>query len=92
MLNNQKNKSKSKLHDRLALVFLNLVVALATGALLWLALNGFPWAMNPWLPASSIIWFSVVMTALGMIRNNVVLVEFYGKLWRLLVKWFTLNQ
>ena len=75
--------------DRVALGFLNLLVALPTGILLWAALNGVPWAAYPWLPVTSIVWFTALMTLLGVISNSVILVNFYGWIWRALVRWFS---
>ncbi len=75
--------------DRIALGFLNLLVSLPTGVVLWVALNGFPWSVYTWLPAKSIIWFAIIMTLLGVVTNNVLLVNFYGRVWRVLVRWFS---
>ena len=77
------------LFDRVALGFLNFLVSLPTGILLWVVLNGFPWAANPWLPAISIVWFTIIMTLLGVFHNSVLLVNFYGWLWRALARWFS---
>lgn len=76
--------------DRLLMGFLNMLVAAPTGLLLWIALNGFPWAPVPWLSAEFILWFVVIMTILGIIMNDAVLAEFWGKLWRFLVWFFNL--
>ena len=84
-------ETKLSLLDRFGLGFLNLLVALPTGVLLWVVLNGFPWAVHPWLPAISIVWFTAVMVLLGIITNSIVLVNFYGWVWRVLVKWFSLQ-
>ena len=83
---------KSSIPDRLALGFLSACVALPTGIVLWVALNGFPWAAFPWLPGMYILWFTIAMAVLGVITNSVVLANIYGKLWHILVKWFSLNR
>ena len=76
------------LGDRLAVTFLNGLIALPTGVLLWLALNGFPWAFVFWLPAQAILWFAGIMALLGLLVNRVLLADFYGLCWRFLLRWF----
>ena len=77
--------------DQLTLGFLNGVIAIPTGVILWVALNGFPWANTPWLPAVSIVWFTIAAFIAGAVNNNNFLINFYGKVWHLLVKRFTKN-
>ena len=79
---------KTTILDRFALGFLNAIVGLPTALLLWTALNGFPWAVTPWLPAVSILWFTLMVAVIGAFTDNIFLVTFYGKLWHVLVKWF----
>jgi len=79
---------KITIFDRFALAFLNACIALPTGVLLWAALNGLPWTILPWLPAVSILWFTLVVTIIGAVTNNNLLINFYGKVWHLLVRWF----
>ncbi|MCU7844069.1 MAG: hypothetical protein KZQ93_09540 [Candidatus Thiodiazotropha sp. (ex Monitilora ramsayi)] len=74
--------------DRLAIGFLNLVVGLLTGSLLWLVLNGFPVALEPWLPAHSILWFTGVMVVLGILRQEVIFLGIYSACWRFVYNWF----
>ena len=88
----EQEAEKSSAIDRLALGFISACIALPTGVLLWVALNGFPWAAFPWLPATFILWFTLAMAVLGVITNSVVLADFYGKLWHILMKWFALNR
>jgi len=85
----KQDTEKITLMDRLALGLLNVCVALPTGVVLWAALNGFPWAIVPWLPGISILWFTLVMTIPGIVTNNILLADFYGKLWHVLFRWFT---
>ena len=84
--------TKTTILDRFALGFLNAIVGLPTAVLLWAALNGLPWAIVPWLPAVSILWFTLAVTIVGAFTNDVLLVTFYGKLWKLLAKWFLLDK
>lgn len=88
----ESDAEKSNVLDRLGLGLLSACVALPTGIVLWGALNGFPWAPFPWLPGIYILWFTLAMAVLGVITNSVVLANFYGKLWHILVKWFVLNR
>ncbi len=87
-----KENDKLTILDRFALGFLNACVALPTGIVLLLALSGFPGVIFPWLPATSIIWFTLIMTALGMVTNNNILINFYGKIWHMLARWFTYGR
>jgi hypothetical protein len=83
---------KSNIFDRLALGLLSACVALPTGIVLWAVLNGFPWATFPWLSGMYILWFTLAMAVFGVVTNSVVLANFYGKMWHILVKWFALNR
>ena len=74
--------------DRLAIGFLNLIVGLLTGSLLWLVLNGFPVVLEPWLPAYSILWFAGVMAVLGVLRQEVLFLGIYSTCWRFIYHWF----
>ncbi|MET0027818.1 MAG: hypothetical protein ABW101_09295 [Candidatus Thiodiazotropha sp.] len=79
---------KNRISDRLALGFLNLLVGLPTGALLWVVLNGFPWAASAWLPASFIFWFTGVMVVLGILMQEVLFLGIYSRCWNFLMYWF----
>ncbi len=87
-----KDNDKLTLFDRLALGFLNACVALPTGIILWLVLSGFPGVITPWLPGVSIIWFTLIMSILGVVTNNNILINFYGKTWHMLARWFTSDR
>lgn len=81
-------KPPISLFDRLALAFLNAVVALPTGFLLWLILNGMPVVWVGWLPVQSILWFTLVMATVGAVIESQPLAEFYSRAWRLIVRIF----
>jgi hypothetical protein len=81
-------EQKPTLFDRFAVGFLNLVVGLPTGFLLWVALNGFPWGGVGWLPAIYILWFTGVMVILGVLMQEVIFLSIYSKCWRFLYYWF----
>jgi hypothetical protein len=85
---NKKSKSLT-LFDRFSLAFLNALVALPTGVLLWALLNGYPWIITPWLPAVSILWFTIAMAILGAVTNNTLLIDMYGKIWHFFIRWFS---
>ncbi len=80
-------REKTTILDRLSLGLLNLVVALPTGFLLWLVLNGFPWAASAWLPAASIFWFTGVMVVLGILMQEVLFLGIYSRCWNFLMYW-----
>ena len=81
-------EEKVTLLDRIGIGLLNVVVGLPTGILLWVALNGFPWGVVPWLPAVSILWFTGAMAVLGVLMQEVLFLNIYSKCWHFLVRWF----
>ncbi|MDN5924106.1 MAG: hypothetical protein L0H70_03805 [Xanthomonadales bacterium] len=83
-----RSKPPASFFDRLALAFLNALIALPTGTLLWLALNGFPFTWVGWLPAQSILWFTLIMAMAGAVIESQLLADCYGHLWQLVVRVF----
>jgi len=84
----QEEANKITVIDRLALGFLNGLIGLPTGIILWAALIGLPWGVIPWLPAVSILWFTLAVAIIGAVLNSNFLVNFYGKVWQFLWRWF----
>lgn len=80
---------RTTLTDLWGLALLNAAVALPTGSVLWLILNGFPVVWVGWIPAQSILWFTAAMAALGALTREAWLADLYGWLWRSIVRWFT---
>ena len=81
-------KKQPTLTDRLTAGLLNLLVSLPTGILLWATLNGFPVVAIPWLPAKFILWFSAIMVILGILKQDILLLNIYSKCWNALYYWF----
>ncbi len=76
------------LSDRFGVAMANLLLALPSGALLWVLLNGWPWDWIGWLPAPSILAFAAVMTALGALMQQNLLLRVYEHTWKLIVDGF----
>lgn len=73
--------------DRLAIAFLNGVIALPTGAFLWLLLTVMPQPGDPWLPPQAIWWFAGAMSLLSLAVKSAFLVDFYVLCWRVIIRW-----
>lgn len=71
--------------DRFGVAMANLALSLPTGVLLWIVLNGFPWGWTGWVPAWSILAFALVMTALGGLMQQNLLLDIYARSWRFIV-------
>jgi hypothetical protein len=84
----QDKKQRPTLIDRFAVGFLNLLVSLPTGILLWAVLNGYPIVTIPWLPAEAILWFTGAMVLLGVLMQDVLFLNIYSKCWNILYYWF----
>lgn len=82
-------KERLTLFDLLGLALLNAAVALPTGCLLWLVLNGFPFGWIGWLPGQSVLWFTAAAAALGVLTRENWLADFYGWSWRAILRWFS---
>lgn len=77
----------SPLGDRFGIAAANLVLALPTGALLWVLLNGWPWDWVGWLPAWTILAFAGGMTLLGLLMQQNLLLRMYDHAWRFIIDW-----
>lgn len=76
------------LSDRFGIAMANLMLALPTGALLWVLLNGWPWDWIGWLPAWTIAAFAGAMTLLGAAMKQNALLGIYQHCWKLIADWF----
>lgn len=71
--------------DRLAIGFLNLILGTITGALIWLAFNGFFYYFEAiWLSPYFILWFTGGMVVLGVMLQETIFIQIYTTAWRLL--------
>ena len=84
-----RHNEKVTLADHIAVAFLNALIAFLTGLLLWLALNGVPVTWAGWLPFQAVVWFVAIVVIIGFFAQDVWLANFYGRVWRGLVSWFS---
>ena len=84
-----RHNEKVTLTDHIAVAFLNTMIAVSTGLLLWLALNGVPVTWAGWLPFQAVVWFVAIVVIVGAFVQDVWLANFYGWVWRGLVGWFS---
>jgi ABC-type lipoprotein release transport system permease subunit len=82
-------KDERKFMDRLAIGFLNLILGVITGTLIWLAFNGFfIYFEKIWLSPYFILWFTGGMVALGLVLQEAIFIQIYSNTWRLLYNLF----
>ena len=79
---------RTSLADRFGVALANLALALPTAVLLWTLLNGWPWDWLGWLPAWTILAFTGVMTLLGALMQQNLLLSLYEHTWSFIVAWF----
>jgi ABC-type lipoprotein release transport system permease subunit len=85
----EKHKDERTFMDRLAIGFLNLILGVITGTLIWLAFNGFfIYFEEIWLSAYFILWFTGGMVVLGFMLQETIFILIYSTTWRMLYNLF----
>ena len=82
------SKENKTFFDYVAIAFLNAVVALLTGILIWLGINGVPFVYAGLLPFQFVYWFVGIVVVIGFFVQDTWFVNLFGRVWNILYRWF----